>query len=377
MRAIFVSFAALALAACATTQAAPQLPSSAAIDAEVQRLMAEQQVVGMAVAVIDRGEVVHVNAYGYANVAEQRALQTDTVMYGASLTKTAVAYLVLQLVDEGRIDLDRQLAEYLPKPLPEYEEFAALAGDDRWRLLTARHVLNHATGFHNFRWLEDDQTLRFHFAPGERYAYSGEGFYVLQLVLEEGLGIDVGAEMQRRIFEPFGMTRTSMQWRADFRPNLADGYAMDGSFEPHDERSRVSAPGSMDTTIEDQARMWAAFVNGEGLSASSRAELVRPQLPIRSAHQFPPLWLDTDPRGPEIDLAAGLGLVTFNDPEAGLMFFKGGHNDWTGNMAICQDARRRCVVFLGNSVRAELIYPELARFILGDTAFPWWWEYNR
>lgn len=377
MRAIFVSFAALALAACATTQAAPQLPSSAAIDAEVQRLMAEQQVVGMAVAVIDRGEVVHVNAYGYANVAEQRALQTDTVIYGASLTKTAVAYLVLQLVDEGRIDLDRQLAEYLPKPLPEYEEFAALAGDDRWRLLTARHVLNHATGFHNFRWLEDDQTLRFHFAPGERYAYSGEGFYVLQLVLEEGLGIDVGAEMHRRIFEPFGMTRTSMQWRADFRPNLADGYAMDGSFEPHDERSRVSAPGSMDTTIEDQARMWAAFVNGEGLSASSRAELVRPQLPIRSAHQFPPLWLDTDPRGPEIDLAAGLGLVTFNDPEAGLMFFKGGHNDWTGNMAICQDARRRCVVFLGNSVRAELIYPELARFILGDTAFPWWWEYNR
>lgn len=377
MRAIFVSFAALALAACATTQAAPQLPSSAAIDAEVQRLMAEQQVVRMAVAVIDRGEVVHVNAYGYANVAEQRALQTDTVMYGASLTKTAVAYLVLQLVDEGRIDLDRPLAEYLPKPLPEYEEFAALAGDDRWRLLTARHVLNHATGFHNFRWLEDDQTLRFHFAPGERYAYSGEGFYVLQLVLEEGLGIDVGAEMHRRIFEPFGMTRTSMQWRADFRPNLADGYAMDGSFEPHDERSRVSAPGSMDTTIEDQARMWAAFVNGEGLSASSRAELVRPQLPIRSAHQFPPLWLDTDPRGPEIDLAAGLGLVTFNDPEAGLMFFKGGHNDWTGNMAICQDARRRCVVFLGNSVRAELIYPELARFILGDTAFPWWWEYNR
>lgn len=374
---LLAAFGAFALAACATTPAAPQLPSSAAIDAEVQRLMAQEQVVGMAVAVIDRGEIVHVNAYGYANREEQRALQTDTVMYGASLTKTAVAYLVLQLVDEGRIDLDRPLAEYLPKPLPEYEEFAALAGDDRWRLLTARHVLNHTTGFHNFRWLEDDRTLRFHFAPGERYAYSGEGFYVLQLVLEEGLGIDLGAEMQRRIFEPFGMTRTSMQWRADFRPNLADGYAMDGSFEPHDERSRVSAPGSMDTTIEDQARMWAAFVNGEGLSAASRAELVRPQQPIRSAHQFPPLWLDTDPRGPEINLAAGLGLVTFNDPEAGLMVFKGGHNDWTGNMAICQDARRRCVVFLGNSVRAEMIYPELARFILGDTTFPWWWEYNR
>lgn len=377
MRIILAALAALTLQSCATTPAAPPLPSNLEIDAEVQRLMAREQVVGMAVAVIDDGEIVYVNTFGYANREEQRPLQRDTVMYGASLTKTAMAYLVLQLVDEGRLDLDRPLAEYLPKPLPEYEAFAALAGDDRWRQLTARHVLNHATGFHNFRWLEDDQTLRFHFAPGERYAYSGEGFYLLQLVLEQGLGLDVGAEMQRRIFERFGMTRTSMQWRADFRPNLADGYAMDGSFEPHDERSRVSAAGSMDTTINDQARMWAAFVDGEGLSVASRAELVRPQLSIRSAHQFPPLWTDTDARGPEINLAAGLGVVTFEDPEAGLMFFKGGHNDWTGNMAICQNARRRCVVFLGNSVRAELIYPELARFILGETAMPWWWEYNR
>jgi len=377
VRIILAALAALTLQSCATTPAAPPLPSNLEIDAEVQRLMAREQVVGMAVAVIDDGEIVYVNTFGYANREEQRPLQRDTVMYGASLTKTAMAYLVLQLVDEGRLDLDRPLAEYLPKPLPEYEAFAALAGDDRWRQLTARHVLNHATGFHNFRWLEDDQTLRFHFAPGERYAYSGEGFYLLQLVLEQGLDLDVGAEMQRRIFERFGMTRTSMQWRADFRPNLADGYAMDGSFEPHDERSRVSAAGSMDTTINDQARMWAAFVDGEGLSVASRAELVRPQLSIRSAHQFPPLWTDTDARGPEINLAAGLGVVTFEDPEAGLMFFKGGHNDWTGNMAICQNARRRCVVFLGNSVRAELIYPELARFILGETAMPWWWEYNR
>lgn len=377
MRIILAALAALTLQSCATTPAAPPLPSNLEIDAEVQRLMAREQVVGLAVAVIDDGEIVYVNTFGYANREEQRPLQRDTVMYGASLTKTAMAYLALQLVDEGRLDLDRPLAEYLPKPLPEYEAFAALAGDDRWRQLTARHVLNHATGFHNFRWLEDDQTLRFHFAPGERYAYSGEGFYLLQLVLEQGLDLDVGAEMQRRIFERFGMTRTSMQWRADFRPNLADGYAMDGSFEPHDERSRVSAAGSMDTTINDQARMWAAFVNGEGLSVASRAELVRPQLSIRSAHQFPPLWTDTDARGPGINLAAGLGVVTFEDPEAGLMFFKGGHNDWTGNMAICQNARRRCVVFLGNSVRAELIYPELARFILGETAMPWWWEYNR
>jgi CubicO group peptidase (beta-lactamase class C family) len=338
--------------------------------------MAAEDVKGMAIAVIDDGEIVHVAAYGHANVAENRPLDTDTVMYGASLTKAAFAYFVLQLVDEGRFDLDRPLASYLPKPLPEYEDFADLAGDERWRLLTARHVLNHTTGFANFRWLEGDQRLRFHHEPGARYGYSGEGFYLLQLTLEAGLGLDVGAEMQRRIFDRFGMARTSMQWRPDFRPNLADGYGMDGGYEPHDERSSVSAPGSMDTTIADQARMWAGIVNGEGLAPASRAELTRPQFAIASAHQFPTLASDTDPRGASIGLSAGLGVVTFRDG-SGVMFFKGGHNDWTGNVAVCQEARRRCVVLLANSVRAELIYPELVRFILGDTAMPWWWEYNR
>jgi CubicO group peptidase (beta-lactamase class C family) len=375
IRIFLMANAALALAACESV--APSLPSNAAIDAEANRLMASEDVKGMAIAVIDDGEIVHVAAYGHANVAEDRALRTDTVMYGASLTKTAFAYMVLQLVDEGRLELDRSIANYLPRPLPDYEDYTDLAGDERWRQLAPRIILNHATGFHNFRWLEDDNTLRFHFAPGERYAYSGEGIWVLQLVLEQGLGLDVRAEMQRRVFERFGLTRTSMQWRADFRPNLADGYAVDGAFEPHDERSNVAAAGSMDTTIADQARLWAGIINGEGLSAGAHAELTRAQLPIRSAHQFPPLWTDTDPRGEEISLAAGLGLVTFTDSEAGQMWFKGGHNDWTGNMLICQQARRRCVVMLANSVRAELIYPAMARFVLGDTAMPWWWEYNR
>jgi CubicO group peptidase (beta-lactamase class C family) len=365
----------LMLAACSTTDAVRPLPSAAAIDAEAQRLMASQDVKGMAIAVIDNGAVVHVATFGQRNVERNLPLQTDTIMYGASLTKTAFAYMVLQLVDEGRLDLDRSIAEYLPRPLPEYEDYADLVADERWRQLTPRIILNHATGFANFRWLEEDEKLRFHWAPGERYGYSGEGFYILQLALEEGLGLDVRAEMQRRVFDRFGMTNTDMQWRPAFAANLADGYALDGGFEPHDERSRASAAGSMDTTIADQARMWAGIVSGEGLSAASRAELTRPQLAIRSAHQFPTLLDWTDPRNGEVNLSAGLGLVTFTDA-TGPMFFKGGHNDWTGNQVVCQEACRRCVVLLANSVRAELIYPELVRFVLGDTNMPWWWEYN-
>lgn len=352
------------------------LPSGAAIDAQARDLMARERVTGMALAVIDDGAVAHVAAYGLRNAERNLPLETDTIMYGASLTKPAFAYMVLQLVDEGRIGLDRSIADYLPRPLHEYEDYADLAGDERWRLLTPRIILSHATGFANMRRLEPDGRLRFHWDPGARYGYSNEGIRVLQTVLEQGLGLDVGLEMQRRVFDRFGMTRTAMRWRGDFARNLADGYAMDGGFEPHDRRDNVAAAGSMDTTIADQARLWAAMVRGDGLSAASRAELIRPQLAIRSAHQFPTLDDATDPRAATAGLAAGLGIVRVDD-RGGPLWFKGGHNDWTGNLAICQETSRRCVVFLDNSVRAELIYPELSRLILGDTAMPWWWEYGR
>jgi CubicO group peptidase (beta-lactamase class C family) len=374
LKALTASALALCLAACATPRSHGTV--AVALDADVRALMARESVQGLALAVVDGGEVRHVAAYGWRNVERRQPLTTQTVMYGASLTKTAFAYMVLQLVDEGRLDLDASIATLLPRPLPEYPDYADLAGDERWRLITPRILLTHTAGFANFRWLEDDQRLRIHWTPGSRYGYSGEGIYLLQLVLEEGLALDVGREMQRRVFDRFGMTRTGMQWRPDFATDLADGYGADGRFEPHDERSNVSAAGSMDTTIADQARLWAGIVRGEGLSAAARAELVRPQAPIRSAHQFPTLGSEIDARNAEIGLAAGLGLVTFRDT-SGPAWFKGGHNDWTGNMVICLEAGRRCVVMLANDVRAERIYPEIARLVLGETRMPWYWEYNQ
>ena len=365
----------LALNGCGTSPGEHDVPDAAAVDSAVLRLMNRENVQGIALAVIDAGTIRYVAAYGVRNVAHELPLTSQTIMYGASLTKTAVAYMVLQLVDEGRLNLDASIADLLPRPLPEYEDYADLAGDDRWRSLTPRILLTHTSGFANFRWLEADNRLRFHHDPGTRYGYSGEGFYILQLILEESLGLDVGKEMQTRVFDRFGMTRTSMQWRPDFATNLADGYRLDGSMEPHDERGSVSAAGSMDTAIEDQARLWAGIVRGDGLSAGSRAELVRPQVAITSLHQFPSLMTDTEPRNATIGLAAGLGLVTFRDAR-GLAWFKGGHNDWTGNMVICLERGRRCLVMLANDVRAERIFPELTRTILGDTRMPWTWEYD-
>jgi len=372
-----ILIAAAALASCVSSP----LPADTrlrgeALDARIEALMAREQVVGMAVAVIERGEIKHVGAYGYRNRENGLPLETDTIMYGASLTKAAFAYMVMQLVDEGRLDLDRSIADYLPRPLPEYEDYTDLAGDERWRQLTPRILLSHRSGLANMRFLEENRRLRFHFTPGEHYAYSNEGIWILQTVLEEGLGLDVGAEMQRRVFDRFGMTRTSMQWRDDFAGNLADGYAMDGTFEPHDRRDNVAAAGSMDTTIEDQARMWRGMFAGEGLSPAARAEWVSAQFPIRTAQKFPTIqfYNTHDPRGEATNLSASLVGETWDGPN-GRYFSKGGHNDWTGNLVICEEAGQRCLVMLGNSVRAEIIFPEVAALVLGETEFPFWWIY--
>lgn len=347
-----------------------------ALDVAIESLMTEADVKGLAVAIIENEGITYRRAFGYRNVEQALPLETDTIMYGASLTKAAFAYMVLQLVDERKIDLDTTIDTYFPKPLPEYEWWRSLDDDEEWKQLTPRIILTHTTGLNNLRYFEDEQNLTFHFSPGASYAYSGEGINILQAVLEEGLGLDVKAEMRKRLFDPFGMPNTSLQWRDDFADNLADGYAMDGSFEPHDERSNVSASGSMDTTIADQAQMWRGMLAGEGLSKEMRAEWVRAQFPIRTAQKFPTIQSHEtrDQRGEVIDLSAGLGVESWQGLN-GRSFAKGGHNDWTGNLVICQEGEQRCLVMLANSVRAEIIFPQIVELVLGETNYPWWWTY--
>lgn len=145
------------------------------IDDVATRMMTEAKVQGLAVAVINEGNVSFVRSWGRRNVEKNLPLETDTIMYGASLTKFAFAYMVMQLVDEGKLDLDRSVGNYLARPLPDYPFYAALSGDERWRRFTPRILLSHTSGLANFAFLEPDEKMRIHFDPGTRYAYSGEG----------------------------------------------------------------------------------------------------------------------------------------------------------------------------------------------------------
>ena len=368
--------------------AARDLPDGAAIAAEAGKLMARTHAQGLAVAVIDHGQVGSVGAWGIRD-AKGDPLTTDTVMYGASLTKTVFAYTVMQLVDQGKLKLDTPLKDDLDRPLPGYPPDAAfpdkygpykdLAEDPRWQKITPRMCLMHATGFHNFWFIEPDQKLRIHFDPGTRYSYSGEGFILLQFVIEhgraaQGLGLDIG-DLAKASFDRLGMTRTSLVWRNGQDPNVADGWNDKGEPKPHDKRSKPRAAGSMNTTISDLSKFAAALVRGDGLGAASRAEMTKPGLHIGTAHQFPPFTADLPAGAQRKDLAAGLGVVVFDGPQ-GHGFYKGGHDGQTANTLVCLEDSQRCVLILSNDVRSEAGFADLVRFILGDTGVPYDWEYG-
>lgn len=373
---------ALAIMASATTSAyaKPMTPARAqGIDAAVQAGMARTGTMGMAIAVIEDGKVVFTKAYGVRS-RQGAPLTTDTVMYGASLTKAVVAYTFQRLTAEGKVGLDMPLARMLPQPLPAYGNvdgygnWGDLSGDDRWSRITPRIILTHSTGFANFAFLEPDQKLKIHFEPGSRYSYSGEAFNLLQFALEKRSGVPFADTMNRLTFGPRGMTRSGMVWDPAWADNAAQGWDIKGAAFEHSKRGRTRAAGSMDTTITDFAKFAAALVGGQGLTRGQRSEISKPYIPIKSASQFPVLQADLPPSQRIPTLGAGLGVETFSGPQwPG--FYKGGHNDTTGNMMICLERGRRCMVVLGNDVRVEALFPELTNVVLGPTGTSWKWKY--
>ncbi len=370
------------------TVSAQNIPAPAVIDAAVTKVMAQTHANGLTIAVIQHGNVSYTHAYGIRN-ANQDPLTTDTIMYGASITKTVFAYTVMQLVDQGKLNLDTPIKDDLDNPLPtygpdpvfpdKYGPYKDLSDDPRWEKITPRMCLTHSAGFSNFAFLEPDRKLHIHFDPGTHFSYSGEGFILLQFAIEhgrkaQGLGIDVG-DFDNHIFAKLDMTRTSLSWRADFAANYADGWNDQGQVQAHNRRKKPRVAGSMDTTISDLSKFAAALVRGEGLSAASRAEMSKPQLHIAIAHQFPLFQSDVPVTQQRKDLYAGLGTVVFDGPQ-GHGFYKGGHDGQTANTMVCIESNQNCVVILSNDVRAEAGFADLVKLILGDTGVPYDWEYG-
>jgi CubicO group peptidase (beta-lactamase class C family) len=343
------------------------------IDGTVLRLMHEAKVPGAGVAILNDGKIVYLKAYGFRDLKNGRPLTPDSVMSAASFSKVAFAYLVMQLVQEGALSLEKPIYQYLPKPLPAYGDYGDLAGDERYKKITARMLLNHTPGFPNWRMFEEDHKLHIHFEPGSRFAYSGEGITLLQLVVETVTKKSLEDLMQEHVFLPLGMTRSSMVSRLGFEGDSANGYdEQENSLGPQ-RRLRAQAAGSMKTTPADFARFIQAVLQGQGLRKETKELMLSPQIQILSKHEFPPLSTEITEENKPIRLSYGLGWGLYWTPY-GKAFFKEGHDDGWRNYTVCFDDAKIGMVIMTNSSNGEGIYKELLETLLKNTYTPIEWE---
>jgi CubicO group peptidase (beta-lactamase class C family) len=334
----------------------------------------------LGLAIINNNVIVYEKMYGYKNIDRKELLDTSTVFYGASLSKALFAYLCLKLVQQGVLNLDKPLYQYLDKPLPDYPKYSDLAGDERWKLITARMCLSHTTGFPNWRFLEArsgkydrNGKLAIYFMPGTKYAYSGEGIALLQMVVEKITGKDLEELADKNIFQPIGMDRTSYIWQQRFENNYAFGYDENGNALEKNKRKTSGAAGSMETTLADYARFLQYVMQKKGLNGQTLKMMLTPQIRINSRQEFPTITDDTTTENKAIDLSYGLGWGLMQC-RYGKAFFKEGHDHGWEHYTINFIDQGISILLMTNSSNSESIFKEVLEKTIGDTFTPWKWE---
>jgi len=350
------------------------------IDNTVNRLMDRANVQGLSLSILNKNQQAYLKTYGFKNIDKNEYLDASTVLYAASFSKAVFGYLTMKLAQEKVVDLDKPLYNYLSKPIAAYEYFSDLKSDDRWKLITARMCLSHTTGLPNVRWLHPTTgvldtlgVMKIYFTPGQKYAYSGEGIKLLQLVIEEITKQSVEELAIEKIFKPIGMTRTGYIWYDRFDDNYATGHLSDNTLNPKKKRTTPVAGGSLVTTITDYTRFIEYLMQQKGLDKRIFKEMISPQIEILSKTQFPSITEETTTENKAINLSYGLGWGLLKCPY-GRAFFKEGHDDAWRNYNINFIDKGISIIIITNSANGEFIFKELLETLIGDTFTPWKWE---
>jgi CubicO group peptidase (beta-lactamase class C family) len=240
---------------------------------EIPAALQEARVPAVAIAVIRDGKLTEVRAFG--ELQKGVAAPHDAIFNVASLTKPIVTMLTLQLVSKGQWQLDEPLAKYWVDP--------DVAGDPRHAQLTTRHVLSHQTGFMNWRFLEESKKLTFHWDPGTKLRYSGEGFEYLARALEKKFGKTLAQLAAEHMFKPLRMYDTELSWSARTdESRFARWHGKDGALLSEDYKiTTVNAADNLLTTAEDYGRFAAWVANGGGLPEALFAEMVKLHASVR------------------------------------------------------------------------------------------------
>ncbi len=300
--------------------------------------MADQNVPGLSIAIINDGAVVYDRAFGVVDIDTGAPVERDSVFEGASLSKPLFAFLTMTFVDEGRLELDEPLAARLP--------FDELANDPRYQRMTARHVLSHQSGLPNWRIDAPDNLLGLDFTPGDGFQYSGEGYqYLARALAAVAETDDAGLEaiFQRRVAAPFGMAQTT------FMPNPA---VREARATPHRDGAPLAKKGpirefgaaySVHSNAVDYARFVTAIMRREGLSPAAYAAFLQPQ--------DPPIPADDPNRANGLTNWA-LGFSFFEYPR-GAFYDHGCNNPGYTNLVAFDPAQAWGIVVFTNADQAS------------------------
>jgi len=246
-------------------------PAATTVQTRLSLLMSRHRVPGVAVVQIKNNRIAAAHYHGACEAGKGLAVSSETLFEAASMTKPVAAYAALQLVQQGKLDLDLPLARYLDEPY--------LPDQPAHEKITARMVLHHSTGLPN--WRPKGEPLRLIKEPGTAFTYSGEGFLFLQRVMERICGKDLEDIIQENIFRPLKMKRSSLVWQETRAEWAAAGH--DGRGRVKQDRRLYREPNAAYTlycSAEDYARFAMEMMQPALLSPELVAQMFRPAGPI-------------------------------------------------------------------------------------------------
>ncbi len=236
-------------------------PGSAELQVIVEREARDHHVCAASYATVHAGKLAV--SGGASGCEGAKVPSADSVFQAASLSKPVFAYAVLKLAREGVLGLDVPLVGYLPQGYVHTQNLFAQGRPpitDRvvapeLQAVTARMVLSHTSGLPNW----SNAPLAFDFQPGAGWQYSGEGFMLLQRVVETLTSEKLDDFMRRRLFEPLAMAHSAFRWLPQFAGSVVPG--MSSSGQPRQLNfPEAIAPASLYTSANDYARFLAALL---------------------------------------------------------------------------------------------------------------------
>jgi len=256
----------------------------AKLDGLINSYLDEDNIPGALVAVASRGQMIHLQEYGMANVELSVPVSDSTVFEIGSISKQFVSAAVMLLVQEGKLELDDSIHQYLPG-LPS-----------EWLGVTVRHLLTHTSGIPDYEEIRTYDVYRFRltpaeviqiahsrpmdFAPGTGWYYSNTGYFLLSMIVERIEGRPLGQVLESRIFGPLGMTQTRMADPEAIIPHRASGYWVNKAGElinrnPTETSSTLGAGGILSSAY-DLAKWDEELYGDQLLSAESKATMWTP-----------------------------------------------------------------------------------------------------